>query len=43
MERPQCGEKNDLLMKQNICADLWSTVEEVSRLGLAQLLLETLH
>ena len=43
MERPKCGERRDLLMIQNIQAHLWSTVEEVSWLGLAWLLLEWAH
>ena len=43
MERPVCGERRDLLMIQNIQINLWSTVEEVSWLGLAWLLLEWAH
>ena len=40
MERPKCGERRDFLMIQNIQAHLWSTMEEVSWLGLTWLFLE---
>ena len=43
MERPRCRERRGLLMFQNIRAHLWSTVEEVSLLGLVWLLLEWAH
>ena len=42
MERPKCGEGRDLLMIQNIQTHLWSR-RELSRLGLAWLLLECAH